>query len=166
MIEVEYSCTVEYQTRYKIITNNVGESILMGYESGHFSLPGFRWQEIERIASCHRQVSNSLSSAECLLLLFPAVYVYDDDIEKVKDSLCQAWQQLGIVNEKHLSKLVSNIIANRTVESMLWQHSEEFGWINNSPYSQRNPDSKLSEMPKHGWMLIERFFQTIEGFLE
>jgi hypothetical protein len=164
MVEIGYSENAEFQTRYSIATDDPAGPTLMGYESGHFSLPAFRWEEVVLIADSHRSIADAKSAAQCLLLMFPSCWLTGrDDREAVKAALSVAWQELGFMRAEHLPRMVENIVTNQTIPDVNWTHSEELGWHNNSRYSQRNPDSLLGEMPSHGWKQIASFFEAIAG---
>jgi hypothetical protein len=48
-VEHEFSAGVEYQFRSWIGGPGDAAPVLMGYESGHFSLPAFRLEEIDAL---------------------------------------------------------------------------------------------------------------------
>ncbi|MEZ0295569.1 MAG: hypothetical protein ACAI35_03850 [Candidatus Methylacidiphilales bacterium] len=150
-VQVVYSDVAEYQTRYSLRLPD-GEKILLGYESAHFSLPAMRWEELVHIRNAHASISTARSAAECLLLLFPSVYILaGDPVEEIRLALCQAWEELGIVQAGQIKNLTESIIRSHVYGEIQWKRHETFGWINTSMYSQRNPESRLSQMSQGGW---------------
>jgi hypothetical protein len=158
-VEVSYVEGAEFQIRFCVRLSQ-DRPILMGFRSGHFSLPSFRWAEITQICRSHKLMAGSHSAAECLLLLLPSIYIgREDPVEEIRLELKQAWQELGIVRPSGIDRLTNNIISNLSVGTSLWSLHPEFGWINGCPYSQRNPESMLSFMPEDGWRKIISFFE-------
>lgn len=70
-VEVQYADhPAEYRTQYKI--GDAAGAIVLGYHSGHFSLPALRWSEVKQIASA---IADGCKQAQCVLLLLPGVYI-------------------------------------------------------------------------------------------
>jgi hypothetical protein len=159
-VEVSYMEGAEFQVRYGICSS-AEQPILLGYQSGHFSLPAFRWEEIKQIYQSHLAIAGSRSAAECLLLLFPSIYVCaEDSHDEIHHVVANAWQELGIISTD-VDGLTRNIVTSLTVGSHRWTQHPIYGWISNNSNCQRNPDSKLSALPESGWAKISLFFSTI-----
>lgn len=155
-IEVEYADTAEYQTRYKI-TDDAG-SITVGYNSGHFSLPSFRWCELLALADASQ---DSLRRHRLLLLLFPGIYIAVSEEAEATRVLEDSFAQLGLFTSSGRSSLARNAVQNRRNDSA-WTNDERFGWISNSQYAQRNPRSLLSTLAEADFLRIKAFFEDLD----
>lgn len=159
-VEVSYTDGPEFQVRYGI-RRSAEQPILLGYQSGHFSLPAFRWEEINQICQSYLAIDGNRSAAECLLLLLPAIYVCaEDSHDVIRQGVASAWRDLGIISTD-VDRLARNIVTSLTVGSHRWTQHPRYGWISNNCNCQRNPESKLSVMPETGWAEISSFFSAI-----
>jgi len=151
-IEVEYADAVDYQTRYKI-GDNTGV-ITLGYDSGHFSLPSFRWPEVLDIANACDTPSRR---HQVILLLFPGIYVGAADEAEATSELVKGFTELGLFNVEGRSNLAKNAVRYRRIESA-WVCDERLGWISTGDYAQRNPNSLLSQLTEGDFLRIKAFF--------
>jgi hypothetical protein len=155
-IEVEYADATEYQTRYKI--SDAAGVITLGYDSGHFSLPSFRWSEVLAIANA---CQDSLRRHQLILLLLPGIYIGISDEADATRELENCFAQLGLFNVKGRSILAMNAVQNRRCESP-WAYDERLGWISKSQYAQRNPSSLLSALTEGDFFRIKAFFDYLD----
>jgi hypothetical protein len=154
-VEVEYADSSEYQTRYKIA--DAAGPITLGYDSGHFSLPAFRWPEVLAIANVCRV---PLRRYQLILLLFPGIYVGTADETDAVRQLTECFTQLGLFNAGARDKLATNAVKNRRVDCP-WVYEEPFGWTCKGEYAQRNPSSLLSQLREGDFLRIKAFFDSL-----
>jgi ribulose bisphosphate carboxylase small subunit len=148
--------------RYVVSNDSWKSTIVLGYHSGHFALPAFRWQEIKSIGRFiakfaidpwHRRSGH--------LLFFPGVYLTsEDDIDEVRVSLLREWQTLGAANMEQVGMLVDQIIDNLTNE-ILWHNDSELGWTNNGRYSLRNPETRMCAFDLEKFRRISEFMDMV-----
>ncbi len=134
--------------------------ILVGYQSGHFSKPAFRWNEIVVIASANARIEGPVSGAECLLLLFPIIYLSTEPVSEVATHLRSALNQIGIAPDKQ-QPLIDLLIEVSTHQHLEWTCSSSHGWICSGHHSGRDPKSRMSEIPDDGWKTIADFFESL-----
>jgi len=146
-IELEMAGAVEFQDRIWI--GDDLNRVLLGYHSGHFSLPALRAEEVSWIASV---TDNSVSN----LLWLSAAYVHGR--EDVGDLARDLALEIPGHRDGAESEIANALLKNRTVEDLLWTHDPRHGWINNSVYSQRNPKSRLSTLRDPDFEFIAEFF--------
>jgi hypothetical protein len=154
-VEVEYADAAEYQTRYKIA--DATGVITLGYDSGHFSRPSFRWPEVLAIANACQDHSRR---HQLVLLLFPGIYVGAAQEAEAVLELEDCFTHLDLFNARERSTLATNAVQNRRIESS-WAHDERLGWISQSEYAQRNPSSLLSELKEGDFLRIKAFFDSL-----
>jgi hypothetical protein len=148
-IELEFSAGVQYQERFWACAAD-GSRALLGYHSGHFSLPAFRFEELVWIAE---RVASEAIPAHTLLLV-TACYVPQaspDFVQWIERHL----RSLPFVNPSYIPKLAKAMI--QMVNGIEWAPDENFGWINNWIYSQRNPKSRLSILNEKDFAFLREF---------
>jgi hypothetical protein len=148
-IELEMAEGVEYQDRIWIGDQSDKQRVLLGYHSGHFSLPALRPEEVRWLAEAtHADVSN--------LLWLTATYLEEGaDLLALANAL--ASKLPGILPGK--AGTVAQVLhSNQEIADLKWVRDMELGWINNWIYSQRNPSSLLSNLDKEGFAYIRSFF--------
>jgi hypothetical protein len=146
-VEIEYSAGVEYQRRIWI-GNLDGRRVILGYDSGHFSLPAFRMDELLVLAN-HLTVHPSAP-----LLLLPGVYLESEDLCPTE----QVTQWLAKVPgvQVEIIPLMAKALFT-VVPKVLWESDDTYGWTNNSKYSQRNPKSSMSTLSSDDYQFIREF---------
>jgi hypothetical protein len=147
-VEIEFATGVEHQQRVWL-EDGTGQRVLMGYHSGHFSLPSFRIGEITKLGRSLR------AHPSAALLLLPGAYICTDDTLP-RDIVAEWVRQVPGIKPDFVPKLVESLLANR-VPDLRWKLDERFGWINNWKYSQRNPDSPMSILGFDDFRFIHRF---------
>jgi hypothetical protein len=148
-IELEMAGGVEYQDRFWIGDPSGQRRVLLGYHSGHFSLPALRAEEVRWLAEATRaDVSN--------LLWLTATYLQQGaDLLPLVTGL--ATQLPGILPGK-AATVAQALHSNREIGDIRWVRDSESGWINNWAYSQRNPSSLLSRLGQEEFAYIRSFF--------
>lgn len=153
-IEVEYAQGAESQTRYKIRDEN--GAIVLGYNSGHFSLPALRWAEALQLAGA---VVSARQKAQVILLLLPGIWVEQPDSVEATASLEASFAELGLFDSIGRNRLVKNIMQHLQMKDRLWSFDKHLGWICSGQYAQRNPKSLLSSLVEKDLLRIKRFFE-------
>jgi len=151
-IELEMACGAEYQDRIWIGHIPEDERTMLGYHSGHFSLPALRLAEAEWLA-------NATSHAASGLIWLAAAYV-DRTKRPIELADRLALNVPGLRPESRRA-YADALLAGLVVDDVTWTQDSTLGWINNSMYSQRNPDSRLSSLSKGGFRHIQSFFRDV-----
>jgi len=150
-VELEFAVDAEYQTRFWIGREN-DQRIILGYESGHFSLPAFRFAEIELIARRARQ--------PWLALMFLGGCrertISDTQTDVIASLLAQT---PGFKDDE--SSAAARLTKRCISSELLWAHDEAYGWINNSTLSQRNPSGAMSCLTDEELEGIRDFFDAL-----
>lgn len=151
-LEIELAAGVEYQHRFWLGGAAVVSPVLLGYHSGHFSLPAFREEEIRWLLG----VLGPAPERRVVLLLLTGCYIAatPEWVETCTD-LCR---QIPGVKKDKAEGMARALLDNIVVEGLKWTYGDDFGWINNWPYSQRNPSSSLSILGKQDYESIRTFF--------
>lgn len=148
-IELEMACGAEYQDRIWIGHTPDGERTMLGYHSGHFSLPALRLAEAEWLA-------NTTSHAASGLIWLAATYV-DRTARQIALADRLASNVPGLRPESRRA-YVNALLNGLRVDDLSWTRHDALGWINDSGYSQRNPHSRLSTLSPSGFRHIQLFF--------
>jgi hypothetical protein len=156
-VEVEYADTAEFQTRYKIV--DATGAITVGYDSGHFSLPAFRWPELLLMAN---RCTDAIHRDRLILLLCPSVYIGTSEQTEAVRELEMCFGRLGLFNAETRSTLATNIVGNREGETP-WSYHQLYGWVSASEYAQRNPKSLLSQLTQGELLRIKAYFEELDG---
>lgn len=144
-VEIEFAAGVEYQERLWLGDGNASRA-LMGYHSGHFSLPSFRIAEVLALGK-------SLTAHPCAgLLLLPGAYIGAD--ENLPRDIVSEWvKEVPGVRSEFIPKIVESFLSN-VVPELQWRFDERLGWINNWTYSQRNPRGSMSVLGTEDFRFI------------
>src|SRR5579864_2502465 len=103
-IEIEFAAGVEHQERIWL-GDGTGRRVLMGYHSGHFSLPSFRIAEVLKLEKSIKEHS----SAALLLLL--GAYICTD--ETMPTDIVADWvKRVPGIRAEFVPKLVESLVAN------------------------------------------------------
>ncbi len=154
-IEIEYAAGIEYQTRFWIGQGD--RRVILGYNSGHFSFPAFR---IEEIMSLSSYWENTNGAAAAILLL---TGVYLPKVEpKYVEFISSLFAKLpGITKD---SQIIAQAFAEGSVVSRVkWKKDRKLGWTNNGEYSQRNPSSVMSTLSNSDFEFIDSFLPSQES---
>jgi hypothetical protein len=54
--------------------------------------------------------------------------------------------------------MAETLLRNLTVKDLKWVEDQELGWINNWPYTQRNPSSRLSVLDRADFTYAREYF--------
>ena len=134
-VEIEYAAGAEHQNRVWIGEIDTRRALL-GYDSGHFSFPSFRIQEV--LALADRMTGHP--SAPPLLL--PGVYRTTDDT--LPAEMVESWlSQVPGIRREFIPLIVNQLLKN-VIPKLRWNFAQPLGWTNNWQYSQRNPQSPMS----------------------
>jgi hypothetical protein len=163
-VGVEYAGDGDGGTEVRFLVNRDSweGSELLGYDSGHFALPAFRWPELEAI---HRAVavSDPAKAAAAALLLFPATYVTnDEDSGRIQEHLVSWWRTLGFARPEFVERLACNTAAYRSVPEVRWHLDATLGWINDSVYSLRNPQTRMCAFEERRFLRVKEFMTEVD----
>jgi len=161
-VEVEYAIDLNSETRFVIDNDDWDSSVVLGYCSGHAALPALQWSEVADVGRCiFATAGNPVHRRSGLLLLLPGGCITErDDEEAVRCTLCEAWDELKLVPSGGICELVDNVIASCSADTRWWRDAE-LGWINDSPHSLRNPDTKMCEFAPRKYERIQEFFAMV-----
>ena len=153
-VEIEFSGHVEFQIRYWIGQHATKRRVLLGYHSGHFSLPAFRAEELLWMAS---NLPPKLRAAT--LLFAPSCYINrtSDDFEQ---QLASLFESAPFPNGK-AADAARVLIVKMTQPHCSWHRDEKQGWLSSSENAQRNPNSRLSLAKPEDYAFIQDFFSAI-----
>jgi hypothetical protein len=148
-IELEMAGGIEYQDRIWIGNLDGDQRVLLGYHSGHFSLPALRLEEVSYLAELtHGEAAN--------LLWLSAAY-----LENGADPLALATRLAsgvpGLLKGKD-AVMARALLQRIGVDGLTWVNDPARGWINNSAHSQRNPESHLCTLKQKDFEYIRQFF--------
>jgi hypothetical protein len=149
-VEIEYAAGIEHQNRVWIGTGE-GPRVLLGYDSGHFSFPTMRIQELLDIAGrmdCHPGAS---------LLLLDGAYLVEGEPFPL-DVVARWLRQSPGFQDAYLDAVLKGFAEN-VIPGLRWQSTKNQGWINNWEYSQRNPASAMSILCDEDFRFIRDFFR-------
>lgn len=149
-LELECAAGVEYQWRYWLGAKDRRRTLL-GYSSGHFSLPAFRHEELSRLV-----VPGDVARSAFLLVCATAAYTPDKQSPSVA-YLRPLLETLPGVNAP-ADVILSALLKHITVPQLNWRQDPERGWVNDGGYSQRNPESSMSILEAHDFRFIRDTF--------
>ena len=154
-VEVEYANEPDdYEVVYFICQQESPKQIHIGNGGGHWRLPALRWAELLAISTA------SGHSEPALLLLFPAVWITDDDDStEIRDHLFDACKALDFVLENQIDVFVNQLIASSKCQ-IQWQKHDSHEWITNGKNSRRNPESGVS-MNSEESLALNVFFKHL-----
>lgn len=148
-IELEMAGGTEYQDRIWIGNLAGDQRVLLGYHSGHFSLPALRSQEVSYLAE--------LTHSEPANLLWLSAGYLEKGTESGLLATRLASQVPGLIEGKEAA--VAEALLQRVgVDGPTWVNDPARGWINNGAYSQRNPESRLCVLDQEDFEYIRQFF--------
>jgi hypothetical protein len=149
-LEVEHADLPDFQVRYWIHDAG-GARVLLGYESGHFSLPGVRLDEL--VAVVRDQPDRAARTG--LLLMLPCLYLYGGESIAV---LADVIATLPGLRPGGADRLVATFDENCGSGHGTWARDPALGWIHRGRYSQRDPGSALSILGPEDHAAIASFF--------
>ena len=152
--ELEFAASIEYQDRFWIGDTRVSRRVLLGYHSGHFSLPAFRFEEILWF---HDVLGRSPTTRAATALLMSACYLQDPP-SRAGELATELFSQLPGVKPGVAASMAKVFLENLTVPELRWEQNYRLSWINNWIYSQRNPKSTMSVLNQEDFDFIEKFF--------
>ena len=148
-IELEMAGGVEYQDRIWIGDRSRNQSVLLGYHSGHFSLPALRVQEVSWLAAATGSIAANI-------LWLTAAYL-EQGTDPLPLVIGLASRIPGLLRGR-AGVVAESLLRNLKVEGLAWVQDPELGWINNWAYSQRNPNSRLSILKPADFAYVQHFF--------
>jgi hypothetical protein len=152
-VELEFAASIEYQDRFWIGDSRVPHRVLLGYNSGHFSLPAFSFEEILWF---HGVLDSSPANRAATTLLMTACYLQDPG--RAGELTTELFSQLPGVKPGVAASMAKEFLEKLTVPELCWEQNSRLWWINNSIYSQRNPKSTMSLLDHEDFDFIEKFF--------
>jgi hypothetical protein len=150
-IEFEMAGGAEYQDRILIGDTSTGERALLGYHSGHFSLPALRIEELAHIAQLTEW-------APANLLWLSATYMQDD--RDIRSLVVRLVSGVPGLSSRHHQVMADAFLESLKVSGLKWVVDPTLGWINNWAYSQRNPQSLLCHLKSAEFAFVQRFFAS------
>ncbi len=158
---VEFECAggAEYQNRAWIGSRASGQRALLGYDSGHFSLPGLRPSELVWLLKALEQTTAHPASG---LLLVPMCYLAKPDA-LLTETLTNLCARIPGARVELASTMAGNMIECQVVPEAKWERRLGFGWCSNWRYSQRNPQSLMSVLSEAEFNFVERFFSDVSN---
>jgi len=156
--EIEFATGIEYQERYWAVDSTTSTGVLLGYNSGHFSLPALR---VEEVLWFQRVASDQLNAGAMSLLLLAACYI-NEATPELKDFVSTCFAGLPGFKAKTSQNAAEAFLEHITVRDVRWEYVHDLGWINNWPYSQRNPSSTMRVLEPEDYSFIRRFFAGME----
>lgn len=148
-IELEMAAAIQYQDRVWIGHLSGSHRVLLGYHSGHFSLPALRPAEVAWLTD------QAPSSASPLLWLSAAY------LEAGTFPVCLARELVSHIPGAATRKfplMADTLLEHITVSGLRWSPDPILGWVDNWDYSQRNPKSPLSILSPPDFAYIRTFF--------
>ncbi len=149
------------EVRYSLGHADWTEREPLGYQSPHFALPAFRWDEVDLIARAVKRRSEE-DAAIAMLLLFPSVYlVTNDNSMHVGQALLSAWQRI-LPASQSIEELVRNALENQSDSELTWRKDPELGWICDGRYSFRNPKTTMTNFEPRRFARIRSLLDALE----
>jgi hypothetical protein len=153
-VELEYAGGAEYQDRVWIGSRTLGQRALLGYNSGHFSLPGLRPSELIWLLDRMEKITAYPASG---LLLVPMCYLPQPDA-RLTEKIANLCARIPGANSRLAGIVAANMVEHQVVPEAKWERRPHFGWCSDWQYSQRNPESSMSILAEAEFGLIDRFF--------
>jgi hypothetical protein len=148
-VEFEMAGGVEYQDRIWIGREDSARRVLLGYQSGHSSLPALRAEETFDLV----ESSGLASLLWCFGTYFPI-----DAAEETEGWVHSLFDQLPGLKPGAADRLTAAFIEQFYGEPV-WTEDPALGWISASAYSQRNPQSTMSVLTPEDFVFIREFFR-------
>ncbi len=156
-VQVEYAGPPDCETRFYANHAKWPNPVCLGYDSGHFALPAFRFSEANAI----RLAAIGINGARSFLLMFPAVWIQmEEDLSKIRSALIAAWEQLAVVKPERLEELVARIVERQRV-TVRWWEDAQLGWITDGIYSFRNPKTLMCKFVEERFTRVAEFFAAV-----
>jgi hypothetical protein len=155
-VEWESAAGIEYQTRYWIGDEEEGRHVLLGYQSGHFSTPALRVEEV-----CHLAELWQASRYVHIPLLLATVTYDPAPPNQLTALLRRSITGLPGLDTALMDEFGAAVGRMLSIPNVEWRRDPQRGWVNNWPYSQRNPESRLSILRSADYDFIERFFADV-----
>jgi len=161
-VGVEYADCGEdgHEVRYFLGHSDGSAPELLGFDSPHFALPAFRWQELVHFRNVLGPELGNLAAT----LLFAGTYITDaDDLEEVVSLLSSWWVSHPILPTSRSTLVAQNAAGYRHVSGFRWWRDEKLGWVNDCAYSLRNPSTRMRPFSAERFDRVQRFL-TAFGF--
>jgi hypothetical protein len=156
-VEIEWAGGAEYQERLWIGSRESGQRALLGYYSGHFSLPGLRPTELvwllDRLAQTKMHPASSLLLAPMCYLPAPGALL--------TERLAELCARIPSAKPGLAATMAANLVEHQVVADATWERRPRYGWCSNWPYSQRNPESRMSVLTEAEFRFIDLFFSEV-----
>jgi hypothetical protein len=156
-VEAEWAGGAEYQNRLWIGSKASGQRALLGYNSGHFSLPGLRPSELVGLIE---MLERGKAHPAAGLLLAPLCYLPAPEA-RLTGRLADLCARIPGVQAGHAATLACNLTARLVVPDAVWERRPDLGWCSTSPYSQRNPESAMSVLSEVDFRFIRQFLADV-----
>jgi hypothetical protein len=157
-VEIEWSGGAECQERVWIGAKASGERALLGYNSGHFSLPGLRPSELVWLLDRLRDTPAHPAAG---LLLMPMCYLPEPNAP-LTERLAGLCARIPGANPTLAGTAATSMIERCTVPAATWERKPRYGWCSSWAYSQRNPQSPMSILAEADFGFIDQFFCEVK----
>jgi hypothetical protein len=137
------------EQRFYVTLGDWDEWELAGYDSPHFALPAFRWEELVALDRVHPAV---------MLLLLPAASIPDTGVDL--EPLREAWKRHPLIRAADPMDLTEHVAHKLRQRRVQWWKDDELGWINDGRYSLRNPGTRMSGFSKGRFERMSAFFEV------
>jgi hypothetical protein len=132
------------------------ESLLVGADDAHPSLPALRVHEAHSMARAALGADVELRYVS--LLLHSVTGVSDDDRTVAQEHLRADWAAIGLLDASSLDRLIATL---DRPWGTIWRRDERFGWINDCESSCRNPEGEHAGMSSRELARLHSFFEAI-----
>jgi len=158
-VEIEWAGGAECQDRVWIGSRDSGDRALLGYDSGHFSLPGLRPSELVWLLD---RLERTTAHPAAGLLLVPMCYLSTPD-GLLTERLADLCARIPGARAELASTMASNMVERQVVPEARWERKPGFGWCSTWQYSQRNPRSVMSVLSEAEFRFIDLFFAEVSN---
>lgn len=124
---------------YYLLHREGENPVQIGNNGPHFQMPVFRWNEIKTLAEIAApNFPGESGRAIALLLLFPTVWMTDDDdAGEVAIAIEQAWLETRFVSAEDAQPFAKACREMIGAPSCRWQQDSDRGWVTDATNSMR-----------------------------
>ncbi len=157
--EIEWAGSAEFQERVWIGAREPDRRALLGYNSGHFSLPGLRPSELTWLLDRLEQTKAHPASG---LLLVPMCYLPEPGAA-LTARIAGLCARIPGARAELAPAMAANMIEHQVVPGVKWERRPGVGWCCNWQYSQRNPQCPMSVLTQAEFEFIGEFFSEVQN---
>jgi len=136
---------------------------VLGYESPHWALPALRLEELAVICKATVISNGSACAVLAVLLLMPGVWLTDSTEERGgRDMVSAALDGMLAGFLARPDEFVARLVRSQS-KHVNWHRDRQLGWINDGPYSLRNPRSDMWKASPGRFDRIREFIDRVGG---